>query len=269
MPTSAAAREGASFIPSPTIATLPLAVSSRIAAALPSGKSSERTSRIPADSATARAHLSLSPVSMTTLTPIFESSSIADGASSRILSEIAIRPKSTPPRAMKITVFPSAESLEYSLSASFESSLCPFANPWLTASISSPEAIQRTPAPGVAEKPSEGKSSAPLFCARAHTARAIGCSLFASAVYAAEISSSFVALKQTTSETCGSPTVTVPVLSMAKVFVRPRFSRACADLKSIPRRAAMPEPTVIATGVASPSAQGQLITSTEMHLPRA
>ena len=61
----------------------------------------------------------------------------------------------------------------------------------------------------------------------------------------------------------------VPVLSRATICVRPVASRLAAVLKSIPLFAPFPFPTIIATGVASPSAHGQLITSTEMPLASA
>ena len=68
------------------------------------------------------------------------------------------------------------------------------------------------------------------------------------------------------SVTFGSPAVIVPVLSNATIFTFPASSSAAAFLKRIPFFAARPFPTMIATGVASPSAHGQLITSTEIPL---
>ena len=59
----------------------------------------------------------------------------------------------------------------------------------------------------------------------------------------------------------------VPVLSSTTVWARPVSSSETAVLNRMPWRAPTPLPTMIATGVASPSAHGQLITSTEM--PRA
>ena len=58
----------------------------------------------------------------------------------------------------------------------------------------------------------------------------------------------------------------VPVLSRTTVVVLPASSRATAVLKRIPFLAPTPLPTIIATGVASPSAQGQLITRTDIAL---
>ena len=67
-----------------------------------------------------------------------------------------------------------------------------------------------------------------------------------------------------TSVTAGVPLVTVPVLSSTTILHLPQTSSADAVLKSIPRRAPTPLPTIIATGVARPNAHGQLITSTDI-----
>ena len=69
--------------------------------------------------------------------------------------------------------------------------------------------------------------------------------------------------------TCGSPAVMVPVLSSATMSTRPVSSSDAAVLKRMPFFAPSPLPTMMATGVASPSAQGQLMTSTEMPRARA
>ena len=71
------------------------------------------------------------------------------------------------------------------------------------------------------------------------------------------------------SVTSGWPEVMVPVLSRITVSMEWRFSRLSADLMRMPYSAAFPVPTMIATGVASPSAQGQEMTSTAMALDRA
>ena len=71
------------------------------------------------------------------------------------------------------------------------------------------------------------------------------------------------------SVTFGSPFVIVPVLSSATICVRPAASSDTAVLKRMPFFAPTPLPTMIATGVASPSAQGQLMTRTEMPRARA
>ena len=61
----------------------------------------------------------------------------------------------------------------------------------------------------------------------------------------------------------GAPSVSVPVLSKATVSTRCARSSAEASLTRMPWRAATPVPAITATGVASPSAQGQANTSTE------
>ena len=61
----------------------------------------------------------------------------------------------------------------------------------------------------------------------------------------------------------------VPVLSKAMICVFPVSSKDTAVLNMIPCFAPIPFPTMIATGVASPKAQGQLITNTEMPLASA
>ena len=71
------------------------------------------------------------------------------------------------------------------------------------------------------------------------------------------------------SVTLGSPLVIVPVLSSAIICILPRFSSDSLVLKSIPFFAPIPFPTIIATGVASPKAQGQDITSTDIPRARA
>ena len=54
--------------------------------------------------------------------------------------------------------------------------------------------------------------------------------------------------------------VIVPVLSTITVSTLCSFSSVAASLTKIPSRAPLPTPTMIAVGVASPSAQGQAIT---------
>ena len=61
--------------------------------------------------------------------------------------------------------------------------------------------------------------------------------------------------------TSGSPLVRVPVLSNTTVWIRAELSSAVAFLNRIPRFAPSPVPTMIAVGVARPSASGQVITT--------
>ena len=71
------------------------------------------------------------------------------------------------------------------------------------------------------------------------------------------------------STTEGRPSVSVPVLSMTTVSIRHSCSRAVASLIRIWFSAPLPMPTISAVGVASPSAQGQAMTSTETADSRA
>ena len=71
------------------------------------------------------------------------------------------------------------------------------------------------------------------------------------------------------SVTSGFPFVIVPVLSSAICVTFPVISSDSDVLNSMPSLAPTPFPTIIATGVASPSAHGQLTTSTDMALSRA
>ena len=82
-------------------------------------------------------------------------------------------------------------------------------------------------------------------------------------------SSSLIPSTGTISVTCGFPLVIVPVLSKAMICVFPVSSKDTAVLNIIPCFAPIPFPTMIATGVASPKAQGQLITNTEIPLASA
>ena len=96
---------------------------------------------------------------------------------------------------------------------------------------------------------------------------ASGCSLLISTEYAS-CKSSFSVIFPTgiMSVTLGSPFVIVPVLSRTAISVLPVCSREVAFLNKIPFLAPIPFPTITATGVARPNAQGQLITSTEIPL---
>ena len=65
-----------------------------------------------------------------------------------------------------------------------------------------------------------------------------------------------------TSVTTGLPSVRVPVLSTIRVRIFSARSSATAFLTSTPTCAPRPVPTMMAVGVARPSAHGQAMTST-------
>ena len=111
IPTSARVSAGASFIPSPTMATFPCSMSFLITASFPSGSTPATTSSTPACSAIAFAVISLSPVSMTTWIPIFLSSLTACGVSSFMVSATAIIPISLLSFVKRTGVLPCAANL--------------------------------------------------------------------------------------------------------------------------------------------------------------
>ena len=95
-------------------------------------------------------------------------------------------------------------------------------------------------------------------------AEASGCSLLRSRAAATRRSScSGAPSAATTSVTRGTPSVMVPVLSSTTVPTEQAVSSDSALLMRMPCAAPRPVPTMMAVGVARPSAQGQLMTSTE------
>ena len=107
------------------------------------------------------------------------------------------------------------------------------------------------------------------FCASATTALPSGCSEPCSTAAAKHSISATLVLEFSASVstvricvTFGRPSVSVPVLSRMSVSSRCAASRAGAFRNKIPCCAAVPVPTIIAIGVASPKAQGQAITKT-------
>ena len=108
IPISACVRAGASLIPSPTMATLPFSFNFRITASFPSGRTPAITSSTPASWPIAFAVFSLSPVSITTRSPIFCIWLTASALSSFIVSATAIIPSSVSSLAKYNGVFPSS-----------------------------------------------------------------------------------------------------------------------------------------------------------------
>ena len=271
MPISALVSAGASLIPSPTMATFPFRFSDRITLSLPSGRTPAITSSTPAWAPIAFAVRSLSPVSITTWIPIFCNSFTACGLSSLITSATAIMPASFPFLLKNSGVFPCSASSSAFCLVSPEISAFRIINLRFPPQTVSPPMFPDRPFPATARKSSASVLlSTPFSSAFARIARASGCSLFFSKVYARLKSSSSVTPSAgIISVTFGSPLVIVPVLSSATICVLPVSSRETAVLNIIPFFAPIPFPTMIATGVASPSAHGQLITSTEIPLASA
>ena len=101
--------------------------------------------------------------------------------------------------------------------------------------------------------------------ARLRIACASGCSEnFSTAAATASSCASLTPGAVTISTTSGWPTVSVPVLSKTTTVSLVAFSSAEAFLNRMPFIAPRPVPTMIAIGVAKPSASGQAITNTVM-----
>ena len=116
MPTSARASAGASLIPSPTMATfLPCCCKRRISVSLSCGKTSATTRSAPTSFCMACAVRALSPVSITTSSPMRFISSMAARLVGFTLSARAIMPSSMPSRAKNRGVLPSAASFSSSI----------------------------------------------------------------------------------------------------------------------------------------------------------
>ena len=115
-----------------------------------------------------------------------------------------------------------------------------------------------------------GEREAARACAAATMAAASGCSLPRSSAAASRSSSSSVAGRERLDRaSAGFPSVSVPVLSTRSVSTCSSRSSASAFLTSTPAVAPRPVPTMMAIGVASPSAQGQAMMSTATAFTRA
>ena len=176
-------------------------------------------------------------------------------------------PTSEPFRAKKSGVFPSRESPSRRPSSTSMPS-CAMSSALPAATRLAPSRAV-TPRPGSASKSSTRRATIPRSSARRITASASGCSLLLSRA-AASLSRAFSDAAEPSSRgagmmsvTSGAPRVIVPVLSSTMTSTSRRFSSASAPLKRMPSSAPLPVPTMMATGVASPSAQGQLMTTTE------
>src|SRR5829696_2109777 len=128
-----------------------------------------------------------------------------------------------------------------------------------------PSTVASSPWPGTASNVSARAVWRPRRSAALTIACASGCSLSRSAAATSRSTSSssppsMVAIATTS----GSPRVSVPVLSSTTVSSDAVCSRPSACLNRMPRCAPRPVPTMIAVGVASPSASGQVMTTTVM-----
>ena len=159
-PISALVSAGASFIPSPTIITLPCFWSFLITVSLPSGRTPAMTSSTPAVLPIAFAVRSLSPVSMITLSPSVLSSLTASAESGLNESAAATMPIYLSSEAKNIGVFPSSETL-FTASSREEGSFAPII-PALPARYKVPPIFPVTPLPGSTLNSSTDRALIPL-----------------------------------------------------------------------------------------------------------
>ena len=179
-------------------------------------------------------------------------------------------PAGAPSTARNITLPPSSRARPACASSactgtrsSCISAALPNASRW-------PSTRPRTPMPLPDSKSCAGESVSPRRRASCTTACASGCSLPASRLAArrSTLSSSNGASACTPLKT-GRPSVRVPVLSTISVSTLRRVSIASASRNSTPACAARPLATITDIGVASPSAQGQAMISTDTALSTA
>ena len=274
-PTSARARAGESLMPSPTMATRwPASCSSRTTRSLSAGSTSAMTCPTPTRRAMACAVSSLSPVSMTVRTPSASSAATASLPVGLSSSATAIVPMSAPFLAKKSGVLPSrVKASSCARSTSMARSAMRAALP---AAMRLAPSRAVTPRPGIAWNASTVRDTMPRCSACAMIASASGCSLLRSSA-AASLRSPFSLMAASPSArragrmsvTTGLPWVMVPVLSSTTVSTSRRASSASALLNRTPISAPRPVPTMMATGVARPSAHGQLMTTTATAAVRA
>lgn len=198
---------------------------------------------------------------MTTLIPRSRNRATAAFEVGRRASATAKRASVRPPSASATTVFPAccqrrttASSCKPSQTGEPRRSVRPSTTP-------------STPIPATALNPLTAPRTASP-CA-ATMARASGCSELCSRAAAKCSASAEVRPRTSVSVTCGWPQVSVPVLSRASTVSFSARSSASAFLTRMPARAPWPVPTMIAVGVASPSAHGQAMTSTATALTSA
>jgi indolepyruvate ferredoxin oxidoreductase len=255
---------GASFMPSPIIATLAFSCCTCLTTStLPEGRTPANTFSMPTILAISSAVRLLSPVSMTGSIPRDLSAAMASFAPRFGASSSPIAPTTLSSTEISTAVLPSLcnFSTAGSETAPTKSGLPTF--------IVMPPYFAVTPLPGVDEKSSASFGSTPLFCAWLTIAFASGCSDQRSAI-ATNSKTCMSCLTPDgkvatfcsciTSVTLGLPSVRVPVLSNIATETLLSVSMASPPLNMTPFDAPLPMPTIMAVGVASPRAQGHATT---------
>ncbi len=201
--------------------------------------------------------------------PIFIRASIASLEFSFRVSATATRPMISSPRATSIAVFPFSSNSRILTSSPSKEIMFSSISLRVPSKIFFSSMYASIPFPGMERKFFASVrliflSSAPLTMASPS-----GCSDPFSAV--AAIKSTSLSLRPETANTSvsfGVPSVRVPVLSKTIVSSLCALSRASPPLIRIPFSAPLPVPTIMAAGVASPTAHGHEITRTVIAMSR-
>ncbi len=245
----------------------PLSWIRRTSCSLSCGSTSATALLMPSSLRIASAVFRLSPVSITTSRPIPRKRLTASRLVGFTTSAAAITPSKRFPSAKKSGVFPASASSPAACSIFPGATFCSRRNARFPARHFLPSTTAVTPRPETAWN--DSASGGVIFSspASARTASASGCSEgFSSAAAVRRSSSRLTPSEGSTSVTRGVPSVMVPVLSSTTVCTACAVSSASPDLIRIPSAAPRPVPTMMATGVARPSAHGQEITSTEIPM---
>ncbi len=266
MPTSAAASEGASFTPSPTIATVPCSsFMAEMTSFLSPGRRPALYEPIPVLEATALAVASSSPVNMVVFTPNSLSVERAEADSVRTSSESPITPRISCPVPTNTAVSPlsliAAAASAISSGSSTSKSVKSLGFPTWTFR---PPTRALAPLPLMDTKCSPTSKRTPDLSASATIALARGCSDRAStdAAIARTSSARTVSALGTTAFTTIRPLVNVPVLSKATAFTFPKSSRWMPPFTRTPNLAALAMAATTVTGVEITKEQGQETIST-------
>ena len=178
---------------------------------------------------------------------------------------MAITPHALPSIAAKIAVAPSLRSSSAGPSSVATSipAACIMAR--LPRTTLRPSTSPVTPLPAAESKSSTLPSARLRSAAARTTAAANGCSLalFEARGEPQQLIFAEARRRRAQRRLSGLPSVSVPVLSTTSVSIFSNRSSASAFLISTPDCAPRPTPTMIDIGVASPSAQGQAMISTE------
>ena len=235
-PTSAWAKAGASFTPSPTMATLrPFDCRSLTRSFLSSGRTCASMRSIPSSRPTASATFWASPVSMAVSMPRSYRAWIASRAAGRTSSARASAPIVRPSLSTWSTVRPSRSHCSLGRACA---PVCS-SSPGPPTRICAPSTTADTPIAVELSCPEACGISRPRSCAAWLMARASGCWLRASAAAARAISRSSsrpsgASSASWTPSRAGSPRVRVPVLSKTTVSIPRMVSSALRSVTSTP-----------------------------------